>query len=445
MNERILVAEDEEILRVNLCEFLGNSGYEVDGAANGEEALERVLEDDYAVVIADIRMPRMDGIALLKRIVTERPETSVLITTAYASVDSAVEALRHGAHDYLLKPVVFEDLLQKIRNLTSYRALRDEVGRLRLSIQTRLGFEGIVGDSPGIRKVFDLIEKVAPNPSTVLITGESGTGKELVARAVHQNSQVANREFLAVNVAAIPADLVESQLFGHEKGAFTGAHRRREGLLRTARGGTVFLDEVAELPPSAQVKLLRAIESKEILPVGGDKPQTAEFRLLAATNQDLEARIEQGSFRQDLYFRLNVFRIEVPPLRERREDIPALANHFLELHGKSLGKHLIGVNNQAMRMLMDADWPGNVRELSNVIERGILLAEGEWLTIHELPAGICEEKPGPLEFKQALSEFERQHISRVLAKTSGDKQEAARLLGVHLATLYRRMEKLGLS
>jgi two-component system response regulator PilR (NtrC family) len=262
VNERILVADDEEILRTNIREFLESNGYVVEGVGDGQAALERVLDEDYALVVADIRMPKMDGIALLKRIVTERPETFVLIMTAYASVDTAVKSLRLGAYDYLLKPIVFEDLLQRIQNLFAYRALKEEILRLRWDLSDRLGFEGIVGDSPAIRKVFDLVEKVAPTGATVLLTGESGTGKELAARAIHARSAVAEKEFLAVNMAALPRDTVEAQLFGHERGAFTGADRRRDGLLRSVGGGTVFLDEVGEVPVQAQAKLLRAVEAQ---------------------------------------------------------------------------------------------------------------------------------------------------------------------------------------
>ena len=338
MNERILIAEDEDILRANLVEFLAGTGYAVDGVGDGAAALARVTDEDYALAIVDLRMPHLDGIGLLKRIVATRPETLVLIMTAYASIESAVEALHLGAHDYLLKPVVFEDLLKRVENLLAYRALKSEVVRLRRDLSGRLGFHGIVGESPAMRQVFELVDKVAPTNATVLITGESGTGKELVARAIHARSAVKDREFLAFNVAALPQELIESQLFGHERGAFTGADRRRDGLLRSVQGGSVFLDEVGELPVQAQAKLLRALESGEVLPVGADRPARASFRLITATNRHLEAAIADGRFRQDLYFRLNVFRIELPPLRERREDIPALVSHFVGLHSRAQGK-----------------------------------------------------------------------------------------------------------
>jgi DNA-binding NtrC family response regulator len=438
---RILVVEDEEVLRTNLCEFLARAGCEVEGVGDAETALDRVLGGDFGLVVADIRLPNMDGIALLKRIVAERPDTFVLMTTAYASVDSAVEALRHGAYDYLLKPVTFEDLLQKVQNLQEYRSLKQEVLRLRRDVQTRLGFEGLVGESPKLKEVFQLIEKVAPTPSTVLITGESGTGKELVARAVHARSAVAQREFLAVNMTAIPAEMVEAQLFGHEKGAFTGADRRREGLLRSVRAGTVFLDEIGELPIATQVKLLRAIEAHEVLPVGADHPEKVDFRLIAATNQDLERAVQEGRFRQDLFYRLNVLRIALPPLRERREDIPDLVAHFLALHARATGRPRCAVSSGAMKLLLAYPWPGNVRELSNVIERATLLSAGPPIEPEDLPAEFRAAAGVPTDLRQAIEQFERQHVAWVLRMVGGNREQAARELGIDPATLYRRLAK----
>ena len=329
MTTRILVADDEEILRINVAEALTEAGYAVDAVGDGEAAWERLSEEDYAVVITDLRMPRLDGIGLLSRVVAARPQTLVLIMTAYASVETAIDALRLGAHDYLLKPIVLDDLCARVLRLLELRALRDEVVRLRRDLRERLGFAGIIGNSPLIRRMFELVEKVAPTDSTVLITGESGTGKELVARALHLASKVSDREFLALNMAALPKEMIEAQLFGHEKGSFTGADRRREGLLRAVRGGTVFLDELGEMPLSAQAKLLRAIEAREILPVGASRPEKAEFRLLAATNRRLEEQVSAGRFRQDLFFRrgdhglVQALRLGTRPLglcRRRRAD-----------------------------------------------------------------------------------------------------------------------------
>jgi len=318
------------------------------------------------------------------------------------------------------------------------------VGRLRHALETRLGFEGIVGASAAMQRVFDLVERVAPTTSTVLITGESGTGKELVARSVHARSELRDREFLAINVAAIPAELVESYLFGHERGAFTGAGERREGLFRAARGGTVFLDEIGELAPPVQAKLLRVLESHEVFPVGSDRPVKAAFRLITATNQHLETLVERGDFRQDLFFRLNVFRVDLPPLRERREDVPALVEHLLARHRQSLGKRIEGTTNEAMRLLMDYPWPGNVRELSNVLERAALLCDEPRIGPEHLPAELRAAPPVPRSLQEAMEHFERAHITRILAEEGGNKEATARALGIHVATLYRRLEKLGL-
>ena len=441
MSLRVLIVEDEEVLRENLLEFLTRAGYEAEGVGTGEEGLQRALESDFGVVVADIRLPGMGGIEVLKRIVAERPETFVLMTTAFASVESAVEALRFGAYDYLLKPITFEDLLQKVQNLVNFRALKQEVLRLRRDLRTRLGLEGLLGTSPPMTKVFDLIDKVAPTRSTVLINGESGTGKELVARAVHARSALADREFVAMNMAAIPSELVEAQLFGHEKGSFTGADRRREGILRSVRAGTVFLDEIGDLPMPTQVKLLRAIESHEVLPVGADRPEKVDFRLIAATNQDLQLAVKEGRFRHDLFYRLNVVRILLPPLRDRREDIPELVTHFMSLHARAIGKAPRLVRNDAMKLLLSYPWPGNVRELSNVIERALILASGTSVAPADLPSEFHDAGKLPTDLRQAVEEFERQHIAWVLRMSGGNRETAARSLGIDPATLYRKLNR----
>lgn len=443
MSERILVAEDESILRRNLCEFLSRKGFDVVGAADGSEALAKVLHDDFDVLLSDIRLPGLDGISLLRRVVAERPDTFVVMMTAYGSTESAVESLRSGAFDYLQKPIDYDDLVERIRHLVEHRTLQREVGRLRRSVAERLGFDGIVGASAPMRRVIELVDKVAPTPATVLITGESGTGKELVARAVHDRSAHSGREFVAVNMAALPESVLEAQLFGHERGAFTGADRRREGILRSARGGTVFLDEIGEMPLSAQSRLLRAVEQREVLPVGADRPVQVDFRLVAATNRDLAAEVDAGRFRRDLYYRLDVFRIELPPLRERPGDVPELVEHFGRLHARALGQRWRGATNAAMRRLIGAPWPGNVRELANVVERALILAGGRLIDAADLP-GSPAPPTSALALKEAVAAFERTHIAAVLAEVDGNRDEAARRLGIDRATLYRRLDKLGL-
>ncbi|MFQ5514970.1 MAG: sigma-54-dependent transcriptional regulator [Myxococcota bacterium] len=441
MSERILIAEDEEVIRVNLAEVLEKSGYSVDSVADGDSALEKVVSENYALVIADIHMPGMDGIELLKRTVRERPETFVVIITAYASIETAVESLRLGAYDYIVKPIVFEDLVKTIENLFSYRAVKAELLRLRRDLSDRLGFEGIVGESPAMRDVFALVERVAPSRATVLVTGESGTGKELIARAIHARSGTAEREFLAVNMAALPRELIEAQLFGHEQGAFTGADRHRDGLLRSVSGGTVFLDEIGEIPLDCQAKLLRAVEAQEVLPVGAERPVRARFRLIAATNRELLEAVRTGEFREDLYYRLNVVRIELPPLRERREDIPALVSHFVKLHGRARGRQEPRVSNGAMKLLMSYPFPGNVRELSNVIERACILSDDQRIDVEELPRELLETESMPTGLKAAVEAFERSHIAWVLRAAGGNRERAAKMLEIDPATLYRRLAK----
>ncbi len=442
MSEPIIIAEDEDVLRNNLCKFLERAGYSVVGVGDGEAALEAAHANEAGIVVTDIRMPKMDGMTLLERLVAERPETLVLVTTAYASVDTAIEALRLGAYDYMLKPIVFEDLQRKIDHLLEHRALRREVIELRRAMHRSTGSDGLIGDSPAMQGVFALIERVAPTHSNVLVVGESGTGKELVARAIHTHSgSGAAKDFIPVNVAALPPDLLEAQLFGHEKGAFTGADRPREGILRSAHGGTVFLDEIGELPLSAQAKLLRAIEAREVIPVGSDRPINVDFRLVAATNQDLARAVADGRFRQDLYFRLDVLRIELPSLRQRREDIPALVAHFVDRHARSMGRKAPTVSNAAMRGLLGYRWPGNVRELSNVVERALILASGDSVEPSDLPVDLCDESSEPVELKPAVERFEARHIAWVLRAADGNRERAARMLGVDPATLYRRLAK----
>ncbi len=439
-----MVVEDEEVLRLNLCEFLSRAGYDVVGEADGEAALARVRNENIGIVVSDIQMPKMDGVTLLKHIVAERPDTRVVLTTAFASVDTALDALRHGAFDYLLKPIEFDSLLQKINNLASYQALRGEVMRLRRDLSRHLGFEGFVGQSEVMREVFELIEKVAPTNATTLITGESGTGKELVARAIWARSELADKEFVAVNMAALPDEMVESQLFGHERGAFTGAEHAREGLLRGIRGGTIFLDEIGELSLPAQAKLLRAVESGELLPLGASRPIKVRFRLIVATNRDLREAVSEGRFREDLYFRLNVFNVALPPLRDRREDIPPLVEHFIAHHGRKLGKTSGPITNEAMRRLLAYGWPGNVRELSNVIERAMILAGENQIVEENLPSQLLHESDGTVGLKAAVAAFERRHIEWVLAAHGGNREQAAKALEVDPATLYRRLSKYGI-
>jgi len=446
---RILLADDEDSMRESLAEVLVEEGYEVDMASDGLQALAAIDKAEYDVVITDLRMPGADGLAVLRRAREISPQTLVLLITAYASIETAVEALRQGAHDYILKPLIVDDVLAKVSHLFEHRQLAWESQMLRREVESRFDFEHmIIGRSPAFRQIVEVIRKVAPTNSTVLITGESGVGKEVVARAIHHYSHVHDKLFLPVNCGAIPENLLESQLFGHAKGSFTGAVTAQEGLFHRARGGTIFLDEIGDMPMSLQVKLLRAIEEKEILPVGTTTPIRVDIRIIAATNQDLKKRVEEGKFREDLFYRLNVVNIEIPPLRERREDIPELVVCLLRRHNLELKKSYKGVDNATMKVVMSLPWKGNIRELDNVIERAMILGEGEWISAADLPRSLAQEgaAQAPLvgdSLKDAVRAYEKGHIENVLRRTENDKRKAADLLGLSLSSLYRKIEELG--
>jgi len=442
MNERILVVDDETVLRRNLVRYLERSGHQADGVRTAEAALERFESNEYAIVLTDLRMPGMGGEALVGRLATTRPDTRVIVMTAHATVDSAVEALRLGAWDYLLKPLSLDAVERKVSALLHMRALEAENSRLRRRLPELPG--GVVAESPGMKRVLSLVARAAGSRSTVLIQGESGTGKELVAHALHEQAPWSDKEFIAVNLAAQPRDLVDATLFGHEKGAFTGAGTRRDGVFRAARGGTVFLDELSELPAEVQVKLLRVLENREVMPLGADRPVPVDFRLVTATNRPLDALVESGAFRQDLLYRVEVLRIDIPPLRERREDIGPLVQRFVAHHANTTGRRPPTVSNAAMRALEQYAWPGNVRELSNAIERAVILGEGDRIVEEDLPLR-GPRPPSDRRLKAVLEDCERRHIALVLDDLDGDKPRTAEALGIHLATLYRRMEKLGLS
>jgi DNA-binding NtrC family response regulator len=444
MTERILVVDDEVVLRNNLVRFLARSGHDAEGAGTAEQALSLLESNDFAVVLTDLRMPGMGGGALLAEIARRYPETRVLVMTAYGSVQTAVDALRHGASDYLLKPLSLEDVARKVATLLEHRNLAQQVYRMRQQLHQQHDSATMVADAPAMAPVMRLLNKAAGSRSTVLVEGESGTGKELVARALHERAPWADKEFIAVNLAAQPTELVDATLFGHQRGAYTGATRSRDGVFRAARGGTVFLDEIGELPPAVQVKLLRVLENREVQPLGADRPEKVDFRLVVASNRPLRGLVEAGTFREDLLFRIEVLRIDLPPLRDRTSDIPALVARLLDRHARQQGCAAPQVTNDAMRALQSYRWPGNIRELSNVIERAVLMADGEWVTPNDLPSAMtASEATDPLDLKQAVAAFERKHIGRILTRTQGDKRAAADLLGVHLATLYRHLERLG--
>jgi DNA-binding NtrC family response regulator len=444
---RILIVDDEDVIAATLEEYLTGEGFEVASARAATDALALVERLEPDVALCDVQLPDLDGLALLDRLLQIRPETLVLMITAYATVENAVAAFHRGAQDYLMKPLMFDELLVKLDRLMGYRRLVLENQALRRQLHAPGDLPLMIGHGAAMRAVRTLIGKVGPTSCNVLITGESGTGKELVARALHALGPEPQAPFLAVNGAAIPHDLLENQLFGHVRGAFTGADRDRAGLFFAAGRGTVFLDEIGEMPASIQAKLLRAIESKEALPVGATRPVAFAARVLAATNKDLAAEVANGRFRADLYYRLNVVTIHLPPLRDRREDIPELVAALLAAHARRLGKHVSGVDNAVVRGLMAAPWRGNVRELDNALERAVILAESPILTPDDFPPGLIVESGPPAtgdDLRAAVRDYERRHIQRVVAECGDDKREAARRLGLGLSSLYRKLEELGL-
>ncbi|HFE54016.1 MAG TPA: sigma-54-dependent Fis family transcriptional regulator, partial [Bacteroidetes bacterium] len=390
MVPRILVVDDDEILRATLTTILTRRGFEVDSVADGLEALDAIRSKVYDLVVTDIEMPRMNGITLLDRASALNPRLSFIVITAYASVESAVEALRRGAYDYLLKPLNFDDLILKIQRLLEHRQLVLENQYLRQEIHQRYTFENLVGQSEAMQKVFRLIEKVSKTESNVLITGRSGTGKELVARAIHFTSNRRHQPLISINCAALTESVVESELFGYRRGAFTGATTHRDGLFVAASGGTLFLDEVGDLPASVQPKLLRAIEQREIVPVGGTKPVPVDVRIIAATHRNLRDEVEAGRFRADLFYRLNVVEIHLPSLSERPEDIPLLVKHFISQFNRQMNKSVRGATPEALDLLTRHCWRGEVRELQNAIERAMIFCQDDYLDIQHLPAEIWE-------------------------------------------------------
>jgi DNA-binding NtrC family response regulator len=444
----ILIAEDEDGVRDSLTQVLQEEGYQVVATADGDTAIAALNAREFDVVLSDLRMPGADGLAVLRHAREVAPQTLVLLMTAHATVETAVEALRGGAQDYLLKPVMFDDLLHKVEALIEHRQLAWERQFLRGQVERRWDFENLVGQSSAMREVMALVKRVAPVSSTVLITGESGVGKEVVARAIHHFSERRDGIFLPVNCGAIPEPLLESQLFGHLRGSFTGAVSNQEGLFQRARHGTIFLDEIGDLPIGLQVKLLRAIEAKEVLPVGATTPIKTDVRILAATNRELRREVEAGRFRDDLYYRLNVFGIEIPPLRERREDIPPLVDHFIRLHNRELRKRFKGADAGLLKLFMSLPWKGNVRELDNLIEHTMILGDGDWLTLNDLPRamrGAAEPAAaGGDNLREAMRAYEKTHIRSVLQRADNDKRVAAERLGLSLSSLYRKIEELGL-
>ncbi|MFZ1517361.1 MAG: sigma-54 dependent transcriptional regulator [Ignavibacteriaceae bacterium] len=447
MNHKILVVDDEEIIRDSLYYILEKEGYHVDKAENGKVAYDKIIANHFDLVITDIEMPVMKGTELLEKIKTLDFQTSVIIITAFGSLDTAISALRNGASDYILKPVEFDELLIKAKRLFEVRDLLIENKVLRDEIHRKYDFENIIGKSQSIKKIYEMIEAVAETDSTVLISGNSGTGKELVARALHYKSHRKNKPFVAVNCGAISENLIESELFGHKKGAFTGAISDKDGYMKAANGGTLFLDEISEMPPQLQVKLLRAIQEREYTPVGTTVSLPINTRFIATTNRNLEEEVKTGRFREDLFYRINVVDIHLPSLKEREEDIPLLADHFLNKYRKELNKNIKGIDNEAMRAILNHEWKGEVRELENIIERAAIFCKGDFITIQELPVTF-KPKSDEFEFSfngsldESVRKFERDFILKALENNDNNKEKTADALKVGLSTLYRKLKEL---
>jgi two-component system response regulator PilR (NtrC family) len=440
----VLVVEDQDSARESLADLLRGEGYEVYEAADGNAAIALIDQHDLDLVLTDLMLPGSDGMAVLRHVREVSPQTLVLLMTAHASVETAIEAIHLGAQDYLLKPLIFEDVLRKVQHLMSHRKLAWENQLLRRELSDQFSPDRPLGRSAAMQEIAAMVKKVAPAPTTVLLTGESGVGKEVVARMIHAHSPAKDNVFLPVNCSAIPENLLESQLFGHMKGSFTGAIGSQEGLFQRARSGTIFLDEIGEMPLSLQPKLLRVLEEKTVLPVGSTTPVKVNVRILAATNRDLKAEVDTGRFREDLYYRLNVFDIHIPPLRKRLEDLPGLVEHLIHRHNLEMKTSYKGVDSATMRSLMSLPWKGNIRELDNVLERAMILGNGEWICPADLPGQQVNDGDFGSEdnLTSAVELYEKNHIQRTLDKAGGDKMRAAELLGLCLSTLYRKLEKL---
>ncbi len=442
----ILIAEDEELLRQELADAITAAGYRILAANDGMSALAALKANSIQLVVTDLRMPRTDGLALIRQGREASPESQFIVMTAFGSMETAIEAMRAGAIDYVLKPLAMDELLAKIGRLMETVELRTNNRMLKRDLDRKLGSLEMIGQSPSLERIRELIRKVAPTRSPVLITGESGTGKELIARAIHSLGNAKSEPFVPINCAAIPESLLESELFGHQKGAFTGAVAESEGLFRSARKGTLFLDEIGELPVSLQAKLLRAFEDKTIQPVGSARQVPFEARVVAVTNRHLKDEIAKGGFREDLYFRFAVVELHSPPMRERTEDIPLLVNYFIRRFNRELNRAYTGVDAPALQRLIGSTWKGNIRELQNTIERSMILGAEPLIGEADLvPASQSTTSftSSSKELKEAVRLFEQAHIRHVLSLGQGDKRQAAKDLGISLSSLYRYLGEKG--
>jgi DNA-binding NtrC family response regulator len=448
----ILVIDDEPLIRMTVQDALAAEGFRVTTAETGQKGIDLFRNKHVDVVITDLRLPDLDGVQILKQIKILNPESQVLMITAYGSIDSAVQTMKEGASDYLTKPFAMDELLLIIKRILRMKQLEEENVSLRKKVEERYSLEGLVGKSPQMLKIYELIETVAQTDTTVLISGESGTGKELAANAIHFQSPRKRGPFIKVNCAALPETLLESELFGHEKGAFTGAVRQRKGRFEMADGGTLFLDEIGDISMGVQVKLLRVLQERQFERVGGSETLSVNVRLICATQKDLKEEILKGTFREDLYYRLNVVLVDLPPLRNRREDILLLADHFIDKFSKKMGKEISGLTEDARTLLLKYSFPGNIRELENMLERAIALIKGKAIQAEDLPdelcgqpssiQDVCQRIKGSKPLATATKLFEKEYIQSVLEKTKGKKGQAAENLGISRKTLWEKIKEL---
>ena len=446
--ERILVIEDEEGMREFLNILFAKEGYDVTTCECGAEAIEKFKEQNFHLVVTDIKMPGMDGIEVLTRIKEIEPTVPVIIMTGYASMETAIEAVNKGAYSYLRKQTSNDEIKQIVKKAIEMRWLQKENKLLKQQLKKNHRNRKTIGKSEKIKQVFTLIDKVAETDSTIMIYGESGTGKELIAREIHYKSKRSEGPFVSINCGALPETLLESELFGHVRGSFTGAVRDKEGLFAVAKGGTFFLDEVGETSPAIQVKLLRVLQEKEIIPVGGTKPIKVDIRLIAATNADLERNVDDGNFRADLFYRLNVIPVRIPPLRQRKDDITLLVDHFLKVYCERTGKAPKAISSEALDCLVRYEWPGNVRELENSIERAVILQEGRLIVPEDLPQKVrfgSRERSASVvsTCNITLEELEKEYLLKVLDEVGWRKKKAAAILGINPSTLYRKLQRYG--
>ena len=438
----IMVVDDEEIVRESLFHWFKKYGHMVETASSGFEALDKLENYPFQLLFVDIKMPGMDGIELLEKVKTEYPDTIVIIITAYGSIESAVKAMRIGAGDYLLKPFKPDQLSLVMERISHQKKLLFEHDYLKGRLEKITRFDNIIGQSPAMEDIFNLIPEVAQSDSSILLIGETGTGKELVAKAIHAKSRRSHLPFIAINCGALPDTLLESELFGHQKGVFTGATQARKGFLEVVSGGTLFLDEIGEISPKMQIDLLRVLEEKKITSIGSREPVDVDFRLISATSRDLGKGITDGSFREDFFYRINVIMIDIPPLKKRKEDIPLLIQHFLEKYGHETTKQVDRVTRDAAELLKRYDWPGNVRELENAVERAVVLSQSRTLGIKDF--AFLRSSPAPLSRPLSLQEVEKQHIQQILEEYNWNVTQASKALEINRVTLHKKIKRFNL-